>query len=350
MEQLGSLIYDTISTLRSNKKQPNENAIYSLISSKLESLSKDQLEERLSYLVNEEKLKNKPHNGKSSYYLETNRTNFFSSIETPIQHGSPTTPTETAESTLPSKETPLPPESTTTPMLNNLQRFTNENALLKEQIQKLVTKIEAVKMFMKEQLFLLEKVQKDKNDEEEHSSENLELVKLLRQQNASLLEENASKNEIIKILSENFITVNKNMYDINSKPEEKHQTVQNKSVTKGNEKLRAEISCKNRYETLHLTDSGDANITEDTGNTSSTDDKGCFDKKKRMRKKKERTTRRKYPEPGTYHKHLNSNSNAIGNNKNLLQKTRNTSEKIGTSYSNIVKQKPKMLSFLKIVC
>ena len=36
MEQLDNLIYDTISTLRSNKKQPNENAIYSLISSKLE--------------------------------------------------------------------------------------------------------------------------------------------------------------------------------------------------------------------------------------------------------------------------------------------------------------------------
>ena len=154
--------------------------------------------------------------------METNRTNFFSSIETPIQYGPLKTPTETAESTLPSKETPLPPESTTTPMLNNLQRFTNENALLKEQIQKLATKIEAVKMFMKEQLFLLEKVQKDKNDEEEHSSENLELVKLLRQQNASLLEENASKNEIIKILPENFDIVNKNITHIQIRSQKKN--------------------------------------------------------------------------------------------------------------------------------
>ena len=105
---------------------------------------------------------------------------------------------ETAESTLSSKETPLPPESTTTPMLNNLQRFTNENALLKEQIQNLAAEIEAVKMFMKEQLYLLEKAQEGKSDEEGQSSENSELVKLLRQQNASLLEENASKNEIIK--------------------------------------------------------------------------------------------------------------------------------------------------------
>ena len=115
-------------------------------------------------------------------------------------------------------------------------------------------------------------------------------------------------------------------------------------MTKGNE-----TSCKNRYETLYLTDSGDANITEDIGNTSSTDDECCFDKKKRIRKRKERTSRRKYPEPVTCHKHPNSNSNAIGNNENLFQQTSNTFEKIGTSYSNIVKQKPKML-FLQIAC
>ena len=36
------------------------------------------------------------------------------------------------------------------------------------------------------------------------------------------------------------------MCDKNSKPEEKYETVKRKYVTKGNEKLRAEISCKNR--------------------------------------------------------------------------------------------------------
>ena len=131
------------------------------------------------------------------------------------------------------------------------------------------------------------------------------------------------------------------MCDKNSKPEEKYQTVKRKSVTKGNEKLRAEISCKNRYETLYLTDSDDANITEDTGNTSSTDDECCFDKKKIMKKRKERASRRKYPEPVTYHKLPNSNCNAISNKENLFQQTRNTFEKIGTSHNNIVKQKPK---------
>ena len=65
------------------------------------------------------------------------------------------------------------------------------------------------------------------------------------------------------------------------------------------------------------------------------------DKKKRMKNKKERASRWKYPEPVTYHKHPNSNSNAIGNKENLFQQTRNTFEKMETSYSNIVKQKPK---------
>ena len=86
------------------------------------------------------------------------------------------------------------------------------------------------------------------------------------------------------------------MWDTNSQPEEKYQTVKRKSVTKVNEKSRAELGCKNRYETLYLTDSDDANITEDTGNKSIIDNDCCFDKKKRTRKRKERTPRNKYHE------------------------------------------------------
>ena len=124
--------------------------------------------------------------------------------------------------------------------------------------------------------------------------------------------------------------------------------------------MRAEINCENCYETLYLTDSGDANITEDTRSTSSTDDKFCFDKKKRLRKRKELTPRKEYPAPASNskfdknmfasHKHINPNSNAISNDENLLQQTRNTFEKIRASYSNIVKQKPKHVVSLQIAC
>ena len=53
------------------------------------------------------------------------------------------------------------------------------------------------------------------DDEKEHINENAELVQLLRQQNTSLPEENASKNEIIKILFGNLSIVNKKMCDTN---------------------------------------------------------------------------------------------------------------------------------------
>ena len=83
---------------------------------------------------------------------------------------------------------------------------------------------------------------------------------------------------------------------------------------------------------------------------SSTDDEFCCNKKKTMRKRKSRASRRKYPEGVKYHKDPNRSSNAIDNNENLFQQTRNTPKKIGTSYSNIVKQKSKMLLFLQIAC
>ena len=93
--------------------------------------------------------------------------------------------TERTESTLLSDETYIPPKLITTPMFNNLLRCTNKDALLKGQIQDLATEIESVKVFMKEQLYLLNKSQKDKNNEVEHSNENAELAQLLGQQNVS---------------------------------------------------------------------------------------------------------------------------------------------------------------------
>ena len=52
-----------------------------------------------------------------------------------------------------------PPELITFPiiLLLQLQRCTDENVLLREQIQDLAAEIEAVKMSMKEQLYLLKK-------------------------------------------------------------------------------------------------------------------------------------------------------------------------------------------------
>ena len=68
MEQLDTLIFDAIIKLRNNKKRPNENSIYTLISKDCKSLSKMQLGERLLTLTTENKFVNCHSGGKNSYF------------------------------------------------------------------------------------------------------------------------------------------------------------------------------------------------------------------------------------------------------------------------------------------
>ena len=68
MEQLDTLIFDAIIKLRNNKKRPNENSIYTLISKDCKSLSKMQLEERLLTLTTENKFVNCHSARKNSYF------------------------------------------------------------------------------------------------------------------------------------------------------------------------------------------------------------------------------------------------------------------------------------------
>ena len=69
-----------------------------------------------------------------------------------------------------------------------------------------------------------------------------------------------------------------------------------------------------------------------------------------MRKRKDPTPRKKYPEPVTKSKSgkniLASNKSPNSNSNAIKKQTRNTFEKIGASHSNIVKQKPKKCCYL----
>ena len=62
MEELNSYISEAINQLKSSRKQPSENAIYNLLSDKLEeiAISKEQLTESLNYLAEINVLQNKP--------------------------------------------------------------------------------------------------------------------------------------------------------------------------------------------------------------------------------------------------------------------------------------------------
>ena len=72
VEELEEQIFDTITSLRNSKKQPNEDTIYCTISKTktTKSLNKETLREALNKLASSKKLKIKLHNGKNSYYIE----------------------------------------------------------------------------------------------------------------------------------------------------------------------------------------------------------------------------------------------------------------------------------------
>ena len=77
MEQLDSHIFNAITKLRNNKKQPNENSIYNYILKTVESLTTEQLENRLRDLIKANKLENKPHSGRNSYFIVENEGSTF---------------------------------------------------------------------------------------------------------------------------------------------------------------------------------------------------------------------------------------------------------------------------------
>ena len=56
MEQLDSHIFNAITKLRNDKKQPNENSVYNYILKTVESLTTEQLENRLRDLIKANKI------------------------------------------------------------------------------------------------------------------------------------------------------------------------------------------------------------------------------------------------------------------------------------------------------
>ena len=76
MKELDSYIFEGINQLRSSKKQLNENTIFYLLSEELEAIAinKEQLTERLNYLIEIKVLQNKPRNGVNFFYITNNES------------------------------------------------------------------------------------------------------------------------------------------------------------------------------------------------------------------------------------------------------------------------------------
>ena len=134
VEELEGQIFDTITSLRNSKKQPNEDTIYCTISKTktTKSLNKETLREVLNKLVSSKKLRVKLHNGKNSYYIEND---FFHEDKNKC------------------KKITLPQDDLVINDIGNNDEIYD----LHKYVQSLTTEMEAMKLFIKEQFCLLKK-------------------------------------------------------------------------------------------------------------------------------------------------------------------------------------------------
>ena len=155
---------------------PEKNAIVSIF--KLLSADDDEkpvdrgiFQQHLEKLVSLEKLINRPYNRRNSYYIvnPTETTGELNVIDQPIT---------------------IEPEQDKffEPKLDNNENYTqnnSENDIVENKIRVLTAEIEAVKLFMKEQIYLLKKVVEEKNFKAENEG-NTMLIELLCRQIKSL--------------------------------------------------------------------------------------------------------------------------------------------------------------------
>ena len=76
----------------------------------------------------------------------------------------------------------------------------NNNYMCDNQVYDLITETEPIKMFIKEQLYVIKKSISDISNQSEQ--QNKEVIELLQEQNKILIEENKSKTTIIELLVE----------------------------------------------------------------------------------------------------------------------------------------------------
>ena len=265
MEQLN----DYIITLRQKKKQPNEDSILNILTSKMESLTKAKLDSQLNKIIKQQRIYNNLHCGNNSYYVCEQVDNLVP-IEKPrplalskiplklstVSLESPNAPSKILSAISLEKPFAEPlksPKNTNTPQLFSETDFRRELSLMKDHIKTLETKNEAIKLFIKEQLYVIKKsISNIKN--EETVNENVRLIEYLQKANEKLEQENDSKTTIIEILAKNKTS---NIPTTPSNTE--HLKLVKRKANYVSYKLKnvrkPEIKYPNRYETLYKTDS-----------------------------------------------------------------------------------------------
>ena len=330
MDEIDCNILNAIKSLRESKQQPNEVSIFKLLSADDDEKPVDRgiFQQHLEKLVSLEKLINRPCNRRNSYYIvnPTETTGELNVIDQPIT---------------------IEPEQDKffEPKLDNNENYTqnnSENDIVENKIRVLTAEIEAVKLFMKEQIYLLKKVVEEKNFKAENEG-NTMLIELLCRQIKSLTDENASKNEIIKILAEN--------QKQHPSTSEKFIEVKGKNNNKTIEKTKYQLQLSNRFDVLD-TESNDsehenvADVNENTSEGANEEVNSSFSNVSSRRKKRSKTPKKrqnpqkKSPTPQIEHK------NAINDENSTKQQHRTVPRNLVASYSNAVTGKSKNIVLL----
>ena len=153
-------------------------------------------------------------------------------------------------------ETALPQDDIETPkrrtlVINDIGN-NDEISDLHKYGQSLATEMEAMKLFIKEQFCLLKKSISEINSNTDATDNSItETTDLLRKHIELLLQENASKNTIIKILAENQQHASNTKEVVSS---ESFKTVKGNFIKNRYKPKSQNVVCSNRYDTLYPTD------------------------------------------------------------------------------------------------
>ena len=155
---------------------------------------------------------------------------------------------------------------------------------MKDHIKTLETENEAIKLFIKEQLYVIKKSISDiKNDET--VNENAKLIEYLQKANQKLEQENDSKTTIIKMLAENNTSNIPTTQSNAGQFKLVKRKTNHKSYKLKNER-KPEIKYSNRYETLYITDSEEeSNSSNDESTTPEYSSANPASRKKRKSKR-----------------------------------------------------------------
>ena len=166
-EDLDNLILNAIKSIRNIKKRPDCSVIYDYLIKLLPNseINKERISNRLEYLTNNNTLKNKPNNGKDSYFIvnETDQNMPDTSPEQilcPVNFKTPSVKLKTPSS--------LPYEEKCSTVTSSPDG--TEISKYQEKIKSLTTELTALQLFIKEQFYFIRKQLEDMVNTQEPSN------------------------------------------------------------------------------------------------------------------------------------------------------------------------------------